>query len=123
MIRRQAIRSLAAGGLLLPGLLSELLAGETENPLAPKSPHFQPKAKRVIFLFMTGGVSHIDTFDPKPFLTTNHGKSVKARSFYKGSDWQFKRYGKSGIEVSDLFPETGSVIKTTKNTTVRIRTE
>jgi hypothetical protein len=59
---------------------------------------------------MTGGVSHIDTFDPKPYLTENHGKQAKPRSFYKGADWKFRRYGKSGIEVSDLFPETGSVI-------------
>ena len=110
MIRRQAIRSLAAGGLLLPGILSELLAAEPENPLAPKSPHFKAKAKRVIFLFMTGGVSHIDSFDPKPYLTENHGKPAKGRNFYKASDWQFRRYGKSGIEVSDLFPETGGVI-------------
>ena len=109
--RRTAIRSLAAGGLLLPGILSELLgAAELDNPLAPKPPHFPPKAKRVIFLFMTGGVSHIDTFDPKPFLTANHGKPAKGKSFYKGADWKFRRYGKSGIEVSDLFPETGSVI-------------
>ena len=110
MIRRQAIRSLASGGLLLPGILSELLAGEAENPLAPKAPHFKPKAKRVIFLFMTGGVSHIDSFDPKPYLTENHGKAAKPKSFYKGADWKFQRYGKSGVEVSDLFPETGGVI-------------
>jgi hypothetical protein len=110
MIRRQAIRSLAGGGLLLPGILSELLAGEADNPLAPKAPHFKAKAKRVIFLFMTGGVSHIDSFDPKPYLTTNHGKPAPGKSFYKASDWQFRRHGKSGIEVSDLFPETGSVI-------------
>jgi hypothetical protein len=110
MIRRQALRSLASGGLLLPGILSELLAGEPENPLAPKAPHFKAKAKRVIFLFMTGGVSHIDSFDPKPYLTENHARPAKARSFYKGADWKFKRYGKSGVEVSDLFPETGSVI-------------
>jgi hypothetical protein len=110
MIRRQAIRSLAAGGLLLPGALSELLRGsEPENPLAPKPPHFQAKAKRVIFLFMTGGVSHIDTFDPKPFLTANHGKPA-GKQFYKGADWKFQRYGKSGIEVSDLFPETAGMI-------------
>lgn len=110
MNRRQVIRSLASGGLLLPGVLSEMLAGELENPLAPKAPHFKPKAKRVIFLFMTGGVSHIDSFDPKPYLTENHGKQAKPRNFYKGADWKFRRYGKSGIEVSDLFPEIGSVI-------------
>ena len=67
MNRRNVIRSLAGGGLIMPGLLSELLAAE-DKPLAPKKPHFAPKAKRVIFLFMTGGVSHVDPFDPKPFL-------------------------------------------------------
>ncbi len=62
--RRRFIRSLAGGGLLLPGMLSELMATEPMSdldPLAPKAPHFAAKAKRVIFLFMTGGVSHVDT--------------------------------------------------------------
>ena len=99
--RRHTLRSLAGGGLLLPGLLSEMMHA---NPLAPRQPHFPAKAKRVIFLFMTGGVCHVDTFDPKPFLTKNHGKPQRPRQFYKGSDWQFNKYGQSGIEVSDLFP-------------------
>ena len=109
------IRSLAASGLLLPGLLSEMLdaapAGkDAGNPLAPKKPHFAPKAKRVIFLFMTGAVSHVDTFDPKPYLTKHHNEKANGNRYYKGSDWKFKRYGESGIEVSDLFPHIGSVI-------------
>jgi len=109
--RRNTIRSLAAGGLLMPGMLAELLGGTTgDDPLAPKAPHFPAKAKRVIFLFMTGGVCHVDTFDPKPFLTASHGKPRKPKEFYKGSDWKFQRYGRSGIEVSDLFPNVGSVI-------------
>ena len=58
---------------------------------------------------MTGGVCHVDTFDPKPFLTKNRGKPQRQRQFYKGSDWQFKKYGQSGIEVSDLFPHIGDV--------------
>ena len=70
--RRHMIRSLAASGLLLPGFLSQLMAEDgpanRNDPLAPKPTHFAPKAKRVIFLFMTGGVSHVDTFDPKPVL-------------------------------------------------------
>ena len=113
MTRRQTIRSLAAGGLLMPGMLAELFGAGTvsaDDPLAPRAPHFPAKAKRVIFLFMTGGVCHVDTFDPKPFLTANHGKERKPKEFYKGSDWQFRKYGKSGIEVSDLFPNVGSVI-------------
>ena len=118
--RRQTVRSLAAGGLVLPGLLSEMLRGGVTdgslNPLASKDPHFAPKAKRVIFLFMTGGVSHVDTFDPKPFLREKHGQPTDTstlgyagRSFYKGSDWDFKRYGQSGIPISSLFPYLGTV--------------
>jgi hypothetical protein len=109
--RRTAIRSLASG-MLLPGILSELLQGAAtvENPLAPKAPHFPGKAKRVIFMFMTGGVSHMDSFDPKPYLTANHGKQKNPKNYFKGSDWKFKPYGKSGIEVSDLFPNIGSVV-------------
>ena len=115
--RRQSIRSLAAGGLLLPGVLSEMMQGSTmpADPLAPIAPHFPAKAKRVIFLFMTGGVSHVDTFDPKPFLKQNHGKSStsekrRGKNFYKGTDWEFRRYGKSGTEVSDLFPQMGAMM-------------
>ncbi len=108
--RRQTIRSLAGGGLLLPGLLSEMLAGEPADPLAAKRPHYTAKAKQVIFLFMTGGVSHVDTFDPKPFLRQNHDQRHSKNRVYKGADWEFRRYGQSGIEVSDLFPEIGKVI-------------
>ena len=78
-------RSLAAGSLLFPGILSQLLTQDVgaitvgpgaaaENPLAPRQPHFPAKAKRVIFLYMSGGVSHMDTFDPKPRLTADAGK-------------------------------------------------
>lgn len=108
--RRQTIRSLAGGGLLLPGLLSEMLASRTEDPLRPRDPHFAPKAKQVIFLFMTGGVSHVDTFDPKPFLREHHDEPFGKNRVYKGADWEFRRYGQSGTEVSDLFPEIGKVV-------------
>ena len=114
--RRQMIRSLAAGGLLLPGVLSEMIAGQASasphppaDPLAPRAPHFAPPAKRVIFLFMTGGVSHVDTFDPKPALRAHHGKQRGDQDYYKGADWGFCRYGQSGIEVSDLFPNIGGM--------------
>lgn len=109
--RRQALRSLAGGGLVLPGLLSDLLAAEAD-PTAPKPSHFPGKAKRVIFLFMTGGVSHIDTFDPKPYLTKHHfePRNKSGRSFYKAGDWGFKPYGQSGTEVSDLFPHIGGMM-------------
>ncbi len=112
--RRQFIRSLAGSGLLLPGLLSELSSGEDpsrrQDPLAPKPPHHAPKVKRVIFMFMTGGVSHVDTFDPKPVLNARHDTEHKRGSFYKGSGWKFRPYGQSGIEVSDLFPHLGGVV-------------
>lgn len=106
--RRQALRSLMGGSLLLPGVISELLAadaarGLNADPLAPKEPHFQPKAKRVIFLYMSGGVSHVDTLDPKPRLFADHGRKGP-RGFYKRPNWDFHTHGQSGIEVSEIFP-------------------
>src|SRR5262245_38273696 len=78
--RRTVLRSLVGGSLLLPGILAQLLAAEerrqTNDPLAAKKPHFEPKAKRVIFLFSTGGVSHMDTFDYKPKLFAADGKTL-----------------------------------------------
>ena len=98
-----------------------LLNGETVDPLAPKQPHFAPRAKRVVFLFMHGGPSAMDTFDPKPRLDRDDGKPLpfdRPMVFGNGkemgnlmkSPWKFKRYGQSGIEVSDLFPHIGSCI-------------
>src|SRR3954464_1340278 len=74
-----------------------------ESPLKPKAPHFTPKAKRVIFLFMQGAPSHVDTFDYKPDLASSDGKSVGGRTIL-GPQWKFKPYGKSGLYISDLFP-------------------
>ncbi len=109
--RRQMVRSLVSGSILLPGIISQLLADEggsasAINPLAPKAPHFPGKAKRVIFLFMTGGVSHMDSFDPKPQLVKSAEKGDKAPNGrpYVRPLWDFKPGGQSGIEVSDLFP-------------------
>ncbi|HXE52108.1 MAG TPA: DUF1501 domain-containing protein [Tepidisphaeraceae bacterium] len=105
------LRSLTAGSLLMPGILQLLLAqesrGDAINPLAPKAPQFPAKAKRVIFLYMSGGVSHMDTFDPKPRLVADGGKpSTKkpgARPFLRPF-WDFKPGGRCGTPVSDLFP-------------------
>ena len=111
--RRQMVRSLAGGGVILPGLLSELLRADSSNGTAQETfpqPHFAPRAQRVIFLFMTGGVSHVDTFDHKPYLTNHHDERRNKHQVYKGSGWKFRRYGESGTEVSDLFPEIGSVM-------------
>ena len=92
--------------------LAPLLHGRG-NPMFPKGPHFAPKAKRVIHLFMHGGPSHVDTFDPKPELAKWHGKILpdehrlsterKTGAAYK-SPFAFKKYGQSGLPVSDLFP-------------------
>ena len=92
--------------------LAPLLHGRG-NPMFPKGPHFAPKAKRVIHLFMNGGPSHVDTFDPKPELAKWHGKILpdehrlsterKTGAAYK-SPFAFKKYGQSGLPVSDLFP-------------------
>ena len=109
------------GALALAGLWSELQAAETPaDPLAARPGHFPAKADRVIFIFSTGGVSHVDTFDHKPKLTTDHGKSITAsrwlnkpgkfERFLIKSRWAFKKYGKSGLSVSDLFPNLGGVI-------------
>ena len=92
--------------------LAPLLNGQG-NPMLPKGPHFTPKAKRVIHLFMNGGPSHVDTFDPKPELTKWHGKVLpdenrlsterKTGAAYQ-SPFTFKKHGQSGLPVSDLFP-------------------
>ena len=76
--RRSVFRSLAASSIILPGMLSELLSSETTNrdALAPRQPHFPAKAKRVIFIFSNGGVSHMDTFDHKPKLFAADGKTM-----------------------------------------------
>jgi hypothetical protein len=95
-------------------------ANSSADPLSPKKPHHQPRAKRVIFLYMTGGVSHVDSFDPKPELFSNHGKKITVDNwqgklgqftrYLKKPNWQFKPGGQSGIEVSDLFPHMRGVV-------------
>ena len=110
--RRAALRSLVGGSALLPALVSQLLAEDAApDPLAPKKPHFEPKAKRVIFLFSTGGVSHMDAFDPKPRLQAADGKTLGVGGGLSLSKtpllrpmWDFKPGGKCGTRVSDLFP-------------------
>jgi len=113
--RRQAIRSLAGGSLLLPGIVSELLAADAlravpADPLSPKAPHFSPKAKRVIFLYMSGGVSHVDSFDPKPRLVVQHGKKAPNGQFLKRPDWDYQPHGRCGTEVSELFPHIAGCV-------------
>lgn len=112
------LRSLVGGSLLLPGILAELLAAQDGNPrvadpLAPRPPHFPPRAKRVIFLFMTGGLSHVDSFDPKPKLFTDHGKTVTSRRgkrYLSRPRWEFRPHGTCGTQVSDLFPRIAECV-------------
>ena len=96
-----------------------LQSKETEAPLMPSASHVVPKARSVIFLYMDGGVSQVDSFDPKPRLAREHGESpydkftVDATQFNAvgkilKSPWDFKRYGECGMEVSDLFPHIGA---------------
>ena len=99
--RRQIIRSLSASSLLLPGALQSLMA--STDGLSPKYGHFQGKAKRVIFCYMRGGASHIDTFDHKPEMVRK-GKEGKLPNGYDPTHWGFKPGGDCGIMVSDLFP-------------------
>ena len=118
--RREFLKSASNGFGLMA--LSALMADRAYAGLAdsPK-PHAVPKAKNVIFCFMAGGVSHVDSFDPKPALLTQHGKSVGDLSkvkktqnngsrTWKESPWKFRPYGESGLPVSELFPHTGGVI-------------
>jgi hypothetical protein len=92
----------------MPGLLSDLMAAD--DPMAPKTPHFPAKAKRVIFLYMTGGVSHVDSFDPKPQLNLDHGKQAHNHFSLVRTPFTFKRYGQSGIDVSELFRHVGECV-------------
>src|SRR6187549_1147088 len=109
--RREILRSFAGASLLMPGFLSQLLADDNADPLAPQKPHFAARAKRVIFIFSNGGVSHMDTFDPKPKLFAADGKTMgvggglsnQQRVLLKPG-WEFRPGGQCGTLVSDLFP-------------------
>src|SRR3979490_1940508 len=112
--RREMLRASANGfGFLALSGLMAAYAGATTAPAVPLlTPHFQPRAKNVIFCFMDGGVSHVDSFDPKPKLAELDGKPFtesknptanENRQWLK-SPWSFKQYGKSGLPVSELFP-------------------
>ena len=106
------------GLLALAGVLADDARGaEPADPLAPKKPHHKAKAKHVVHLFMNGGPSQVDTFDPKPALDKLHGQPLPAslRTERKTgaamrSPFKFKKYGNSGIEVSDLFARTAAHI-------------
>src|SRR5437899_7043950 len=113
LTRRQMIRSLVGGSLTMPAILAHLLAQDARgntpaaDSLAPKSPHFSGKAKRVIFLYMSGGVSHLDTFDPKPKLFADGGKRLGTRTLLR-PNCDFRRRGKCRTELRDLFPHVAA---------------
>lgn len=113
---------LGAGGLALAALTQTPIAraaDDRSSPLLPKPTHFPAKAKSVIFLYMDGGPSQVDTFDPKPRLTAENGKpfglKMEPTQFNDngatlGCPWAFKQYGESGLPVSDLFPHIAKQI-------------
>jgi hypothetical protein len=110
--RRNALKVASAGFgyLALASLLDKVAQAEAApSPLLPKPPHFPAKAKRVIFLCMQGGPSHVDSFDYKPQLMEDHGKQGKYGGSLLKSPWQFKQRGESGLWISDLFPEVASM--------------
>jgi len=131
--RREFLWEAGAGftGLALTGLLSfdKFFTGEINaasvapkfaNPLATKPSQFAPKARSIIFLFMYGGPSHVDTFEYKPALYPLDGKTVPVKTFGRGGKksegrvvgpkWQFKQYGQCGKWVSDLFPHLATCV-------------
>ena len=108
--RRELLKTASCGFgyLALAGLCAEASTDDPEHPLAPKPPHFTPRAKRVIFAFMQGGPSHVDTFDHKPALERDDGKQANGQG--KGgrkllkSPFKFSPHGKSGLYLPELFP-------------------
>jgi hypothetical protein len=119
--RRDLLRQSAGGfgAVALSALLADAGHARGTAPFEVKRPHYKPHAKNVIFLYMDGGVSHVDSFDPKPRLEKEHGQKFKAKieptqfdniGKVLKSPWKFKRYGRSGIPVSDLFPHIGRTI-------------
>jgi hypothetical protein len=125
LTRRELLKrtGMGFGTLALGSLLAETGAPQARaeqpqidgaHPMAPRSPQFAPKAKRVIHLFMNGGPSQVDTFDPKPELTRYHGKTLPTGNLATerktgaamGSPYKFQKYGQSGLEISEIFSHT-----------------
>jgi hypothetical protein len=106
--RRDALKTLSAGfGFLAFAGLAAAQEPESRSTLAPRAPHLPPKAKRVIFLCMRGGPSHVDTFDYKPQLKKDHGRPSSYGTPWSASPFKFQRQGKSGLWMSELFPNVG----------------
>src|SRR5580765_5240065 len=102
------------------GVMAQTPSARLANPLAPRASHFAPKAKSVIFLFMYGGPSQVDTFDYKPKLYALDGQTINVRTFGRGGHrnqgrvvgpkWKFSKYGQCGKWVSDLFPHLATCV-------------
>ncbi len=122
MLRRSAG---GIGSLALAGILGELARADSAPspaaaPLAPKQPHLPAKAKSVIFLYMTGGTSHVESFDYKPKLFADHGKELmidnwqgklgQFKRYLKKPHWAFRPGGTCGTHVSDLFPHVREIV-------------
>lgn len=110
--RRQMLKTVSSGFgyLAFSSLVSTAMADDQQtaaSPLSPKQSHFPGKAKRVIFLCMRGGPSHVDTFDYKPELIKHNGKTGSFRGALLKSPWEFEQRGQSGLWMSELFPELG----------------
>jgi hypothetical protein len=110
------------GGVALAALLADdgrAAEPASTDPLVPRKPHYRARAKSVIFLFMDGGPSQVDTFDPKPRLDREHGEPIRTRveptqfnnvGKVMKCPWRFKEHGQSGIPVSDLFPHVATCV-------------
>ena len=120
MSRREMLGRCATGfgAVALSSLLTDPAYGKAKSPYAPRKPHHDAKAKSVIFLYMDGGVSQVDSFDYKPRLEKDNGKPFSAKinptqfdniGKTLKSPWNFKQYGQSGLNVSDLFPNVGEM--------------
>ena len=118
--RRELLQrtGMGMGAVALAGLLRADTSIGAVNPLAPKAPPLPAKAKRVLHLFMNGGPSHVDTFDPKPSLTKFSGKAIpitlkteRRTGSAFGSPFEFKKYGQCGTEVSEIFSKVADLIR------------
>src|SRR5437667_4517442 len=114
MSRREFLARAGMGmGALSMGALAQ---AESASPLAPHAPHFAPRAKRVVHFFLNGGPSHVDTFDPKPALARYAGQALPGEYFRTErktgaafpSPFKFSKWGRSGLEVSELFARTAA---------------
>src|SRR5262245_56389598 len=113
--RRQFLRQsgLGFGSLALASLCTQSaqaaassIASPFVSPLAPRFPHFNGTTRRIIFLYMWGGPSQMDLFDPKPRLNVDHGKmgDEKRKRAIKGSPFKFENHGQGGLEISEVLP-------------------